>query len=83
MIDTFLAELADYGVRTGLIEEADHTWAVNRLLEALHLTAFTQPETLPPAPRPWRIFSGTSGLGGKPTAASRAAWSAGTCWTRS
>ena len=52
MIDTFLAELADYGVRTGLIEEADHTWAVNRLLEALHLTAFTQPETLPPPPRP-------------------------------
>ena len=52
MIDTFLAELADYGVRTGLIEEADHTWAVNRLLEALHLTAFTQPETLPQPPRP-------------------------------
>ena len=37
MIDTCLAELADYGVRTGLIEETDRTWAVNRLLEALGL----------------------------------------------
>ena len=38
MIDTCLAELADYGVRTGLIEETDRTWAVNRLLEALQYT---------------------------------------------
>ena len=52
MIDTCLAELADYGVRTGLIEEADRTWAVNRLLEALGLTAFTAPEALPQPPRP-------------------------------
>ncbi len=52
MIDTCLAELADYGVRTGLIEEADRTWAVNRLLEALSLTAFTAPEALPQPPRP-------------------------------
>ena len=47
MIDTCLAELADYGVRTGLIEETDRTWAVNRLLEALGLSAFTAPEALP------------------------------------
>ena len=52
MIDTCLAELADYGVRTGLIEEADRTWAVNRLLEALSLNAFTAPEALPQPPRP-------------------------------
>ena len=52
MLDTCLAELADYGVRTGLIEEADRTWAVNRLLEALGLTAFTEPEALPQPPRP-------------------------------
>ena len=52
MIDTCLAELADYGVRTGLIEEADRTWAVNRLLEALGLTAFTAPEALPQPSRP-------------------------------
>ena len=52
MIDTCLAELADYGVRTGLIEETDRTWAVNRLLEALGLSAFTAPEALPQPPRP-------------------------------
>ena len=52
MIDHAIAALADYGVRTGLIEEADRTWAVNRLLEALGLTAFTAPEALPQPPRP-------------------------------
>ena len=32
-----ITALADYGVRTGLIEEADRTWAVNALLAALEL----------------------------------------------
>lgn len=35
-----IAALAAYGVRTGLIEEADRTWVINRLLEALELDAF-------------------------------------------
>ena len=30
-----ITALADYGVRTGLIEESDRTWAVNALLAAL------------------------------------------------
>ena len=34
-----ITALADYGVRTGLIEEADRTWAINALLAALELDA--------------------------------------------
>ena len=37
MIDTYIAALADYGVRTGLIEPADRTWAINTLLDVLEL----------------------------------------------
>ena len=39
MIDTcissYIAALADYGVRTGLIEPSDRTWAVN--LSLIHI----------------------------------------------
>ncbi len=51
MIDTCIAELAAYAVRTGLIEETDRTWAENRLLAALGLTDLKAPEVLP-AERP-------------------------------
>ena len=37
-----ITALADYGVRTGLIEEADRTWAVNALLAALELDAYEE-----------------------------------------
>ena len=37
MIDTYIAALADYGVRTGLIEQADRIWAINTLLNVLEL----------------------------------------------
>ena len=50
MIDTYIAALAEYGIRKGLIEEADRTWAVNRLLEAMGLDAFTQPPEIPALP---------------------------------
>ena len=52
MIDTCLAELADYGVRTGLIEEADRTWAVNRLLEALAAAYLAEHCVMPAAADP-------------------------------
>ena len=38
MISKDIAALVDYGVRSGLIEEADRMWAANRLLEALGLS---------------------------------------------
>ena len=41
MIDTcispYIAALADYGVRRGLLEDADRAWAINRLLAVLKL----------------------------------------------
>jgi len=37
MIYQAIADLAAYAVRTGLIEEDDRVWAINRLLEALGL----------------------------------------------
>ena len=37
-----ITALADYGVRTGLIEEADRAWAVNALLAALELDAYEE-----------------------------------------
>ena len=48
MIDTcissYIAALADYGVRTGLIEPSDRTWAVNGLLQAMELQEYQEPE---------------------------------------
>ena len=43
MIDHAIAALADYGVRTGLIEPADRVWAVNRLLEVMGLNDYQDP----------------------------------------
>lgn len=39
-----IAQLADYGVRRGLIGEADRVWAVNSMLDALGLTDYAPPE---------------------------------------
>ena len=44
MIDQYIAALADYGVRTGLIEQADRTWAINGLLQVLELQEYIEPE---------------------------------------
>ena len=42
-INYAIAALADYGVRTGLIEPADRVWAVNRLLETMALSDYQEP----------------------------------------
>ena len=44
MIDAYVAALADYGIRRGLLEPCDRVWAINRLLEMMELDAFTPPE---------------------------------------
>ena len=49
-VDSYIAALAAYGVRTGLIEEADRTWAINSLLEVMGRTDFAQPEEVPELP---------------------------------
>ncbi len=42
MIDMAIAKLVRYAEQTGLIAPEDHTWAVNTLLEALHLDSYTE-----------------------------------------
>ena len=49
MVNEYIAALADYAVAKGLIEEADRPWAVNRLLEAMGLSSYEAPETVPQA----------------------------------
>ena len=44
MIDAYVAALAYYGIRRGLLEPCDRVWAINRLLEMMELDAFTPPE---------------------------------------
>jgi UDPglucose--hexose-1-phosphate uridylyltransferase len=50
MIDTWIVELTEYAVRTGLLDAADRIWAMNRLLDALQLTSLEMPEFLPARP---------------------------------
>ncbi len=50
MINQAIASLVQYAVDKGLIEEADRQFAVNALLERLHLDSFEAPETLSDRP---------------------------------
>lgn len=43
MVNQWINSLAEYGIRTGLIEEWDKTWAVNRVLEVMGLDAYEEP----------------------------------------
>ncbi|QUO36754.1 UDP-glucose--hexose-1-phosphate uridylyltransferase [Dysosmobacter sp. Marseille-Q4140] len=47
MIDASVAALVQYAVDKGLIEECDRTWAENRVLGALGISAYDRPETVP------------------------------------
>ena len=47
MIDTYIAALADYAVSKKLIEPLDRTWAINRLLPPLGLSAYEEPAAVP------------------------------------
>ena len=44
MIDTAVAKLVRYAEQTGLIALEDHVWAVNTVLDALHLDSYTEPQ---------------------------------------
>ena len=50
MIEQAIADLLGYALRTGLIEECDRVWAANRLLEALQLDGWEEPETVQDRP---------------------------------
>ena len=49
MINTKIAQLVNYGLKTGLIEEDDKICITNNLLEALSLTDYVEPEEVPDA----------------------------------
>ena len=51
-IDLSVAQLIQYALEKGLIDPEDYTWAVNRILDALHLSEFEQPRRIPPRPLP-------------------------------
>ena len=38
-----IAKLADYAIRSGLVEECDRTWAINTILDVLKLDSYTEP----------------------------------------
>ena len=44
MIYSSIKKLINYGLETGLIEEEDRVWATNRILEALGLDSFEEPQ---------------------------------------
>lgn len=43
MVNQWIKSLAQYGIRTGLIEEEDETWAINQVLEVMGLDAYEEP----------------------------------------
>ena len=50
MIHQAIADLLGYALRTGLIEDCDRTWAANRLLQALGLDSWEEPDTVQDRP---------------------------------
>ena len=47
MINTYITELVNYGIRNGLIDELDRIYSINRLAELMELDEYTAPETMP------------------------------------
>lgn len=47
MINTYIAELVNYGIRNGLIDELDRVYSINRLAELMEIDEYTTPETAP------------------------------------
>ena len=46
-MNTAICELVNYAVKCGLVEDGDQNWAVNRILEVMHLDSYEAPEKLP------------------------------------
>ncbi len=47
MINTYITELVNYGIRNGLIDEADRVYSINRLIELMELDEYTVPQEMP------------------------------------
>lgn len=49
MVNTYIAALAEYGIKTGLTTPDDRIFAVNSILEALKLDEYEEPSQIPEA----------------------------------
>ena len=47
MINTYITELVNYGVREGLVDGLDRTYTINRLIELFGLIEYEEPEIIP------------------------------------
>ena len=47
MINTYITELVNYGVREGLVDGLDRTYTINRLIELFGLIEYEEPEVIP------------------------------------
>ncbi len=47
MINTYITELVNYGVREGLVDRLDRTYTINRLIEFFGLIEYVEPEVIP------------------------------------
>ena len=46
MVDQYIAQLVEYGLRTGLVDEADKIYVTNRVLEILNKSDYDAPEAV-------------------------------------
>ena len=47
MINTYITELVNYGIRNGLIDELDRVYSINKLVELMELDEYTIPDEIP------------------------------------
>ena len=47
MINTYITELVNYGVREGLVDSLDRTYTINRLIDLFGLIEYVEPEVIP------------------------------------
>ena len=47
MINTYITELVNYGVREGLVDGLDRTYTINRLIDLFGLIEYEEPEVIP------------------------------------
>ena len=55
MINTYITDLVNYGIRNGLINELDRIYSINRLVELMELDEYSVPEIMP-AERPVNLI---------------------------
>ncbi|MCR5328079.1 MAG: UDP-glucose--hexose-1-phosphate uridylyltransferase [Saccharofermentans sp.] len=47
MINTYITELVNYGIRNGLIDESDRVYSINKLIDLMELDEYSVPQEMP------------------------------------